>query len=317
MPDYQLAASRAARRHGIRPDIFQKLIAQESGYDPKAVSPAGARGIAQFMPGTAQAMGVDLDDGRAADDLDGSARLIAKLLKKYGGSYRKALAAYNAGEGAVDKHGGVPPYPETQNYVKKILGSQDPLEDAMPTVQNRLSGSAATKQVTVAQGIGDRVRNALDFVDGKTDPLEFIGAQRATADVTLEVPVPGDTLGDDGDVPTPKVGGNSLPSLGRSVERIAKRQRVALGSGVRSHEENAAVGGAEDSDHLPGDDRWARDFKVVGDDGRAFQDSVAKAFGVGRNGGTIVRGRKKFRIQILGPGDKGHDDHVHVGIRPV
>src|SRR5262245_11953615 len=113
-------ARAAAQKAGIDPDIFVAQIQQESGFNPSAKSPAGALGIAQFMPGTAQGMGVDPSDPYAA--LDAAARLDAQNLKKYGG-YDSALAAYNAGGGAVDKYGGVPPFEETQRYVKNILGS--------------------------------------------------------------------------------------------------------------------------------------------------------------------------------------------------
>lgn len=115
MPNYRRAARRAARRRGIDPDLFERQIGAESGFNPNARSPAGARGIAQFMPETARGMGVNLNDGRARDDLDGAARLMANYVKKYG-SYAKALEAYNAGPGGVGKG-----YAETRAYVAKIM----------------------------------------------------------------------------------------------------------------------------------------------------------------------------------------------------
>lgn len=118
-PSYTEEAYRAAVKWGIDPDIFLRQIGQESGFNPNAVSPAGAVGIAQFMPATAQALGVDPTDPVAS--LDGAARHMRYLLDKYG-SYELALAAYNAGEGNVDQYGGVPPFQETQQYVSTILG---------------------------------------------------------------------------------------------------------------------------------------------------------------------------------------------------
>lgn len=112
---------RTAARYGVRPELLDAQLGQEAGYQQGLTSPAGAQDIAQFMPETAKAWGVTLGDGRISDDIDGAARLMAHLLKKYRGSERKALAAYNAGEGNVDKYGGVPPFSETQNYVKTIL----------------------------------------------------------------------------------------------------------------------------------------------------------------------------------------------------
>jgi hypothetical protein len=121
MANYKRAIKRAARREGVDPNILVAQLRAESGLNPNAVSPAGARGIAQFMPGTAPSYGVDLYDGDWRDDVRGAAKFMAENLKTFGGDYKKALAAYNAGPGAVQKYGGVPPYAETQAYVQKIL----------------------------------------------------------------------------------------------------------------------------------------------------------------------------------------------------
>jgi len=113
------------------PSEFVAQINQESGFNPNAVSPAGARGIAQFMPGTAASVGVDPMDPDAA--LAASARLMASYYKKYGNS-ASALAAYNAGEGAVQQYGGPPPYAETQQYIRSIQGAT-PQTSATPLNQ--------------------------------------------------------------------------------------------------------------------------------------------------------------------------------------
>ena len=112
-------ARAAAARHGVPEDLFLRLIQQESGWNPGAVSHKGATGLAQLMPGTARKLGVDIDD--PAENLDGGARYLRMMYDKFG-SWKLALAAYNAGPGAVEKHGGVPPYAETKGYVKAILG---------------------------------------------------------------------------------------------------------------------------------------------------------------------------------------------------
>ena len=112
-------AKAAARKHGIPEDLFLRLVQQESGWNPHAVSHAGAQGLAQLMPGTAAKLGVDPKDPH--QNLDGGARYLAMMYAKFG-NWRLALAAYNAGPGAVIKHGGIPPYSETRNYVKAILG---------------------------------------------------------------------------------------------------------------------------------------------------------------------------------------------------
>jgi soluble lytic murein transglycosylase-like protein len=117
---YLAMARDAARRHGVPEDLFLKLVQQESGFNPKAVSHKGALGLAQLMPQTAQLLRVDPHD--PYQNLDGGARYLMQQYRDFG-NWRLALAAYNAGPGAVKKHGGVPPYRETQNYVKVILGS--------------------------------------------------------------------------------------------------------------------------------------------------------------------------------------------------
>ncbi len=109
--------TRAGNRHGVDPALLAAVASQESGFDSRAVSPAGAQGLMQFMPATARGLGVDPFDPASA--VDGAARYLADLGKQFG-STSLALAAYNAGPGAVGKHGGIPPYPGTQNYVRAV-----------------------------------------------------------------------------------------------------------------------------------------------------------------------------------------------------
>lgn len=116
---YLAPAEQAARRHGIPAALFVRLVQQESGWNPTAVSHKGAIGLAQLMPHTARLLGVNPRDPE--QNLDGGARYLRQQYEKFG-SWRLALAAYNAGPGAVEKHDGVPPYRETQNYVRSILG---------------------------------------------------------------------------------------------------------------------------------------------------------------------------------------------------
>jgi len=113
-------ARNTAVRHGLDPDLVVAVASVESGFRPEAVSPKGALGLMQLMPKTAEALGVEnaLDP---VQNLDGGARYLGQLLTLYGGDLTRALAAYNAGEGAVHRHGGVPPYRETRAYVKKVI----------------------------------------------------------------------------------------------------------------------------------------------------------------------------------------------------
>jgi soluble lytic murein transglycosylase-like protein len=114
----------AAQKYGVDPALLKGLIRQESNFNPNAKSPAGAAGLAQLMPGTAAALGVSnpLDPAQA---IEGAAKYLSQQLKAFGGDVRKALAAYNAGPGAVQRYGGVPPYAETQNYVRSVMAFAD------------------------------------------------------------------------------------------------------------------------------------------------------------------------------------------------
>lgn len=116
---YLQAARDAARRNGIPEDLFLRLVQQESGWNPRAVSSKGALGLAQLMPGTARLLRVDPRD--PAQNLDGGARYLRMQYDTFR-TWRLALAAYNAGPEAVRRHGGVPPFRETQGYVRAILG---------------------------------------------------------------------------------------------------------------------------------------------------------------------------------------------------
>ena len=117
---YVSTIEQAATANGIPASLLAALLNQESGFNPAAVSPAGAQGIAQFMPGTAAGLGVNPDDPVQA--INGAAKLISSYAREFG-SYSDALAAYNASSAAVKRYGGVPPYPETRAYVSAILSS--------------------------------------------------------------------------------------------------------------------------------------------------------------------------------------------------
>jgi soluble lytic murein transglycosylase-like protein len=112
----------AAKRHELDPALLSAVVGQESGFHPRAVSGAGAMGLMQLMPETARALGVR-DPFDPAQNVDGGAKYLRGLIDRFHGRLDFALAAYNAGPGTVDKFGGVPPYPETQAYVKNILAS--------------------------------------------------------------------------------------------------------------------------------------------------------------------------------------------------
>ena len=118
MPSATDLADTAADKYGLPRQLVRSVMAAESGFQAQAVSPKGAIGLMQLMPGTAAQLGVDPFD--PAQNVDAGTRYLRELLEKYNGGLRHALAAYNAGPGAVDKYHGVPPYQETVNYVFRI-----------------------------------------------------------------------------------------------------------------------------------------------------------------------------------------------------
>jgi soluble lytic murein transglycosylase-like protein len=119
---YQEIINQAAERYQLDPALIAGVIETESSFNARAVSPAGAKGLMQLMDQTARGLGVrnSLDP---ADNVFGGAKLLRQLLDRYHGNVSLALAAYNAGPGAVDRYGGVPPYPETQRYVPRVLAA--------------------------------------------------------------------------------------------------------------------------------------------------------------------------------------------------
>jgi soluble lytic murein transglycosylase-like protein len=152
---YAPMIEQAAARYGIDPSVLYGLIEQESAFDPSATSSAGAQGLTQLMPSTAASLGVaePLDP---AQSIEGGARYLSGLLRQFGGNTADALAAYNAGPGAVEQYGGVPPYPETQQYVAKVLGyaascSQSGQDaGALPSTTSAPTGATATAAAITA-----------------------------------------------------------------------------------------------------------------------------------------------------------------------
>lgn len=119
---FESLIQQASQKYGVDVDLVKAVIQNESAYDPTAISSAGAMGLMQLMPATAASLGVDnpLDP---AQNIEGGVKLLRELLNQFGGNLSNTLAAYNAGPGAVQQYGGVPPYQETQTYVKRVLST--------------------------------------------------------------------------------------------------------------------------------------------------------------------------------------------------
>jgi soluble lytic murein transglycosylase-like protein len=138
---YAAEIQEISARYGVSAALVEAVVRTESGFDPAAVSAKGAGGLMQLMPGTAQALGV-VDRFDPRDNIIGGVRHLRYLLDRYQGSLSLALAAYNAGEGVVDTYRGVPPYPETQQYVRQVLRRAGLSDSAVGTPQTiyRYSG---------------------------------------------------------------------------------------------------------------------------------------------------------------------------------
>jgi len=120
--DLDLIIFRAGERQGVDPRLIHAVIQQESRYKPSATSGVGAKGLMQLMPDTGKRFHcTDLEDQQC--NVEAGTKYLHWLLKRFGGDVKLTLAAYNAGEGSVDKYKGIPPYQETQNYVKKIVAN--------------------------------------------------------------------------------------------------------------------------------------------------------------------------------------------------
>ena len=145
---YAAEIDAAAAKYHVDPALLRGLIRQESNFNANATSPAGARGLTQLMPGTAAALGVD--PSVPAQAIEGGAKYLRQQLDRFGNDPAKALAAYNAGPGAVQRYGGVPPYAETQNYVRKVLGFAAEYRQAAPASTATAAAASVTSPLSAA-----------------------------------------------------------------------------------------------------------------------------------------------------------------------
>ena len=352
MPNYELAAERAARKHGIDPRIFKAMIRAESNFNPRAGSPAGARGIAQFMPATARAYGVNLDDGRVSDDLDGAARYIKANLQRTGGNYHQALSIYNSGQPDKYRAGG---YPETIAYVNKIMGgrkNETLAEGGGRSTPSEDGQRTRTRTVTTSPGVDNsqaRAQLLTRFLQSKSaNPVDMALQFRQLQDVAPTTKTVTETVGgtnrnsrdDDGGSRGPRKGtytvaaganraGVPLSSdMKRFLARITRSGRNVVVTTGSNHGKYTSTGNVSDHHSGRGVDigSAANKFPSTGGgtgdliaahaikraSGKSWRESLALA----RRGGAFTFHRNGKRYQVLYKTQVGgnHNDHVHIGI---
>lgn len=311
MPNYTAQIKRAARKWHVDPEILTAQLRQESGLREGLVSPAGARDIAQFMPATAKTYGVTLGDNRAGDDIRGAAHMMRDMLDRFGGDYRKALAAYNAGPGAVEKYNGVPPYQETQNYVKSILGAAgDPGQSESAPFDGNSSAPGGSRTVTDEHA---RRSAIIDYFHQRGKP-------GALQELTSAIQGAQSTESFDPDIEGPQSAPHA-PQAPRDTDIVSighLAQRLGLHVG-----ENEAFGGVNPV-HVQGSNHYKEispgvsgAVDVSGDPAlmRKFARIVARRFGpdleelIWRGAGART---KKNGQHVPKSFYTGHTDHVHV-----
>lgn len=164
--------TRAASQYGISENLLKAVAKAESGFDPSSVSRAGAQGVMQLMPSTAASMGV-ADPLDAEQNIMGGARYLSQKISQYNGDVKLALAAYNAGSGNVAKYGGIPPFKETQTYVKRVLDYAGMEPDApkisaekLPDSLSALNASGSLNALSLLAGGSASGLSALSGLDG-------------------------------------------------------------------------------------------------------------------------------------------------------
>ena len=277
-----------AQQYGVPLSVAHAVVAQESGYNPNARSPVGAGGLMQLMPGTAKGLGVkNVFD--PVQNVDGGMRMLGNLIHQLK-SVPLALAAYNAGPGAVAKYGGVPPYPETQNYVKSIMAKAQQGGGALPT-----AGGGGGKSLPMRSPDGPNLSQLIQAAaptDLNQSILQKLGgtaghvAQAAQAPIPMPkelqgqgpqqekdpynpVPLIPHTGGLDGSIPMVTGGKNPWSNIqfaghvdfqhvnSRLLDAINKEAKkmggtVSVISGYRSTQYNNKIGGATGSNHRKG-----------------------------------------------------------------
>lgn len=175
---YAKEINSSASKYGVDPFLIASIIKQESNFNSRAVSHAGARGLMQLMPATARGLGVK-NSFNAAQNIDGGTKYIAQQLKAFGGDLNKALAAYNAGAGNVRKYGGIPPFKETQNYIKQVNRNLKAFGGAVGDTSKKMNDTSnyyldkfkVTSKFGQQEGFRGAPHKGVDLANGKQGDL--------------------------------------------------------------------------------------------------------------------------------------------------
>lgn len=354
MPNYQRKARQIARHYGIDPNVFVRQIQQESGFNPHARSPAGAQGIAQFIPSTARAYGVDVND--PVSSLDGAARYLRDNLKKYG-SYRKALSVYNSGS-----PNGYKTIAETRNYVRTILGGRNPSytggssdstssptsipggtvqgqpsstlaalpnDFSLPELQN--TAGAAPPPVHPAFDPRPAALQNLQLPDFSNTTLSAIKDKLAGVPTSDATPPQQESP----DVTVPALNVPGMPTR-RSTKHVQGHGGYEGTEGIASdlgHVSGLAFGSQKRpkkltvdgnvSDHYAGNpNTYAIDLTSRNNNTAALAAGahrVARALGIRNYRPNRIYNVTKngYRIQLIFGAAVGHGDHVHVGVKKL
>lgn len=291
--EYAGLITKASRKSKVPAPLLSALLQQESGFQAHIGSPAGAQGIAQFMPATAASRGVDANDPKSA--IPGAAELLRENKDQFG-SWGKALAAYNAGGGAVSEYGGIPPYPETQNYVKTIKSNAGDTSGAAKTVPKKLKQTAKQtlgKAPTRAILKGGRV--VKDPKAGEKTKSEFTGRYAGSQDVVRTL-VGTKVKGDHGGTKNGEAPGVHTPD----------------GDHYRDDGYAQDINGDNPSENEPAYDQATLDRIVANIKKTGYEGPDPTGLKIGENWEGSVGG---YAVQVL-TNEGGTINHIHVGAHP-
>jgi len=332
--DYRPIAQRIARQYGIPYGLFAALINQESGWNPSARSPVGAMGLAQLMPGTARGLGVN--PANPVQNLEGGAKYLQNAYRQFK-SWPLALAAYNAGSGAVQKYGGVPPYKETQDYVHNIMSHASLSMGGTPTMSSKVMAiggqgpdhSFARRKLEAALQPDPLVKNILQSTVGEevadlfkpiTLPPEHGGSPLPTFSYqgSTQATIPSDWRKFESQAPgSDRPGVPTVPAVLEFVGGLGKMAGRRLMIGTGSNHSRLTVNGNV-SNHWDG---HAADVPATG--ARLRQLGYLALLKAGMTPAQAEKARKTGGLFNVGPyqiifatNEGGnHFNHLHIGIR--